>query len=231
MSSTASSKETIAIIPARGGSKGIKKKNLQLIGKMPLIAYSIIAALSSKLITRVVVSTDDKDIAEVSREYGAEVPFMRPASLAGDLSLIGDAEKHMLDALQACEHYDPDIVAVMLPSHPFRPPELIDVLLSYIEQGYKSVITVRHISLVEHSWYTLKQDGTVRSIKSDNEKDAPFAMRPYGLFYAHSRRLAPLGTYVYPLTEPEQLIDIDDPEDLALAQNIVKNRFGCNWSD
>jgi CMP-N,N'-diacetyllegionaminic acid synthase len=83
--------ETIAIIPARGGSKGIPRKNIvDLCGK-PLIAYAIEAALKSDMITRVVVSTDDEGIAEISTAYGAEVPFLRPKEMALDRSSIGDA--------------------------------------------------------------------------------------------------------------------------------------------
>lgn len=91
----------IAIIPARGGSKRIKNKNIKDFCGKPLIAYSIDAALKSGIFSRVIVSTDDEAIADIAQEYGAEVPFMRPANLADDFSTAGDAISHALDFLSA----------------------------------------------------------------------------------------------------------------------------------
>ena len=78
------SAQTLALIPARGGSKSIPRKNIRLLGKHPLIAYSISAALAAQRVERVIVSTDDPEIAEIAREYGAEVPFLRPPGIAED---------------------------------------------------------------------------------------------------------------------------------------------------
>ena len=95
------SKRTLALIPARGGSKGLPHKNVLEVGGKPLIAWSIEAALASAHIDAVVVTTDDEQIAEVARAYGAEVPFLRPAELALDTSPSIDAVLHALDALAA----------------------------------------------------------------------------------------------------------------------------------
>jgi CMP-N,N'-diacetyllegionaminic acid synthase len=80
----------LAIIPARGGSKGLPRKNIKLLDGLPLICYTIKAALDSKLVDRVIVSTDDVEIATISRDFGAEVPFMRPDNLASDKSMVMD---------------------------------------------------------------------------------------------------------------------------------------------
>jgi CMP-N-acetylneuraminic acid synthetase len=122
--------EVLAVIPARGGSKGLPRKNILPLAGKPLIAYSIEAALASKLITRVVVSTDDQEIAEISRAYGAEVPFMRPAELAGDRAKVVDAINHTLRGLEGREGYKPRVLATLYPTHPFRTPEMLDELVS-----------------------------------------------------------------------------------------------------
>jgi CMP-N,N'-diacetyllegionaminic acid synthase len=116
----------LALIPARGGSKGIPRKNLLPIAGKPLIAYSIGQALQSKRINRVIVTTDDAEIAEVSRDCGAETPFLRPAEFAQDLSPDIDAFRHALQWLGSNEGYKPDMVVHLRPPGPVRLVSLID---------------------------------------------------------------------------------------------------------
>jgi len=116
----------IAIIPARGGSKGIPRKNLVDVNNKPLIAYSIEHALASKLINRVIVSTEDEEIAQVSMKYGAEIPTMRPKKLAEDHILDLPVYEHMLEYLNDTEGYIADIVVHLRPTTPYRKPEWID---------------------------------------------------------------------------------------------------------
>lgn len=116
----------LAIIPARGGSKSIPRKNIKALGGVPLISYSIAAALSSQHVTRTIVSTDDEEIAAVARKWGAEVPFLRPAALAGDHSLDIEAFQHALGWLAENEGYTPDIVVQLRPTSPLRPPDCVD---------------------------------------------------------------------------------------------------------
>lgn len=118
--------ETVALILARGGSKGIHKKNIRKIGGYPLIAYSIASALQSKKIDRVIVSTDDKEIAEIAENYGAEVPFIRPRELALDQTTDFPVIQHSLKFLNENQHYFPDLVAQIRPTSPLRPLGLID---------------------------------------------------------------------------------------------------------
>lgn len=116
----------LAIIPARGGSKGLPNKNILPLLGHPLISYSIKAALDSKLITRVVVSTDSRKIAEISKEYGAEVPFIRPSKYAQDLSTDFEVFEHAINWLKDNEGYEPDIIVQLRPTSPVRKVEIID---------------------------------------------------------------------------------------------------------
>jgi len=118
--------EVLAIVQARGGSKGVPRKNLRLVGGHPLVAYSIASGLAAETVTRLLVSTDDEEIAEVSRRYGAEVPFMRPAELATDDAPDFPLFEHALQWLDAHEGYRPQVVVQLRPTTPFRPRGLID---------------------------------------------------------------------------------------------------------
>lgn len=118
--------EVLAIIPARGGSKGIPRKNIKKFAGYPLIAYSIAAGLQSQWVTRVIVSTDDEEIAETARKYGAEVPFFRPSEFAQDKSLDLPVFQHALQWLAENENYHPDIVIQLRPTSPIRPVGCVD---------------------------------------------------------------------------------------------------------
>src|SRR5512144_1630039 len=116
----------LAIIPARGGSKGIPRKNIRSFAGYPLIAWSIAAAKQSELVTRLIVSTDDEEIAAVAREYGAETPFLRPADLAQDQTTDLPVFEHALQWLQDQEGYRPEIVVQLRPTSPVRPVGMLD---------------------------------------------------------------------------------------------------------
>lgn len=116
----------LALIPARGGSKSIPRKNLISLAGKPLIAYSIEQALASCHITRTVVSTDDAEIAEVARSFGAEVPFIRPSEFAQDQSPDIDVFRHALNWLRDRESYECELVMHLRPTGPVRRVELID---------------------------------------------------------------------------------------------------------
>ena len=118
--------EVLAIIPARGGSKGIPLKNIRNFAGYPLIAYSIAAAKQSETVTRVILSTDDKEIADVARAYGAETPFLRPTELAQDNTLDLPVFQHALQWLNEKEGYHPDVVVQLRPTSPIRPPTILD---------------------------------------------------------------------------------------------------------
>ncbi len=118
--------EVMAVIPARGGSKSIPRKNILDFAGHPLIAYSIAAGLQAKHVTRVVVSTDDEEIAEVGRRYGAEVPFLRPAEYAQDNTPDLPVFEHALAWFDEHEGYRPDVLVQLRPTSPVRPPDCVD---------------------------------------------------------------------------------------------------------
>jgi len=118
--------EVLALIPARGGSKGIPRKNIKSLASYPLIAYSISAALKASTVTRTMVTTDDPEIADVARVYGAEVPCLRPEDLAQDDTRDLPVFQHALKWLKEQEGYQPDLVVQLRPTSPFRPSTLID---------------------------------------------------------------------------------------------------------
>ncbi len=117
--------EVLAIIPARGGSKGIPRKNIRDFAGYPLLAWSIAAGLQAKSVDRVMVSTDDEEIAAVAREFGAETPFLRPTELAQDETTDLPVFEHALKTL-AAGGYKPDVVVQLRPTSPIRPPDCVD---------------------------------------------------------------------------------------------------------
>jgi CMP-N,N'-diacetyllegionaminic acid synthase len=124
----------LALIPARGGSKGIPRKNVRIVAGKPLIAWTIGHALATQTIERTIVSTDDAEIAEIARGLGAEVPFMRPAALAGDDSPDVDAFRHALGWLREHESYEPELVVHLRPTCPVRSVALIDEAVRLLEE-------------------------------------------------------------------------------------------------
>ena len=116
----------MALIPARGGSKSVPRKNLLPVAGKPLIAYSILHAQSCRSISRIVVSTDDDEIADVARRYGAEVPFKRPADAASDTATDLQVFQHALAWLAEHEGYVPELVVHLRPTGPVRESNLIE---------------------------------------------------------------------------------------------------------
>lgn len=126
------SQVTYAIIPARGGSKGVPRKNIRLLKGFPLIAYSIAAAKLSKHTERVIVSTESSEIAEIAQQYGAEVPFIRPAEFAQDRSPDIDFIQHAINWFAQHETIIPDLFVHLRPTTPLRDPLLIDQAIEEI---------------------------------------------------------------------------------------------------
>ncbi|WKK67351.1 cytidylyltransferase domain-containing protein [Lutimonas zeaxanthinifaciens] len=130
--------EVLAIIPARGGSKGLPDKNILPLLGHPLIAYSIEAAIRSSLVTRIIVSTDSKEIGKIALKYGAEVPFLRPEIYARDTSSDLEVFKHALDWLKKKENYHPDLVIQLRPTSPVRPEGIIDACIERLINNYSA---------------------------------------------------------------------------------------------
>lgn len=224
MNQTSKPAETIAIIPARGGSKGIPRKNITRLAGRPLIAYSILAATHSKLIDRVIVSTDDQEIAAVSKDWGAEVPFLRPKELALDFSSIGDAISYTKSKIAGEKK---NIAWVELyPTSPFRTSALVDNLLGVLFCGYSSVITVRQVHFDRQFLYTQDKNGNLINIAFgiNNKPSWKKYYRQYANFVAQSSQ-NPEKHFYYVLENKCMLIDIDTPCDLLKAEAIIENNL------
>lgn len=118
--------EVLALIPARGGSKSIPRKNIKLFAGHPLIAYSVAAGVKAQFVTRTIVSTDDEEIGAIARMYGADVPFLRPAELAQDNTTDYPVFEHALRWLDEHQGYQPEIVVQLRPTSPIRPTDCVD---------------------------------------------------------------------------------------------------------
>ena len=116
----------VGIIPARGGSKGVPKKNIKEIGGFPMIAYSVVAGQMSKKIDRCIVSTDSQEISDIAKAYGADVPFLRPSEFATDSSTDIEYIKHAVDWFDKNEGYIPEYWVLLRPTTPLREPKVID---------------------------------------------------------------------------------------------------------
>jgi N-acylneuraminate cytidylyltransferase len=156
----------VAIVPARGGSKSIPRKNIRPLAGVPLLSYSIAAGLTAKLVDRVIVSTDDEEIAEIARREGADVPFLRPASLAGDSTLDLPVFQHALDWLRTHEGGVPAIVVQLRPTSPLRPPDCVDIAIDLLRNDptADSVRGIARASQNPYKMWQLHQDGGMRPL-------------------------------------------------------------------
>jgi CMP-N,N'-diacetyllegionaminic acid synthase len=148
-------KEVLALIPAREGSKRIPHKNIRLLWGKPLLAYSIETALQSKQISRVICTTDDQEIADIARYYGAEVPFLRPKNISGDRSSDTEFYLHALIWLKDHENYQPDIIANLRPTNPLRKPEIVDDIIKRLISR-PDVDSIRTISKSPYSPFKMR---------------------------------------------------------------------------
>ncbi|MDR4508767.1 MAG: acylneuraminate cytidylyltransferase family protein [Candidatus Brocadiaceae bacterium] len=149
----------IGLIPARGGSKGLPGKNIKLLKGRPLIAYSIEAALKAKSVGRVFVSTDDEEISDIAMQYGAEVPFLRPAELARDDTPDTDVYIHFVEWLRTIKDFDSDILVLLRPTTPFKNAAIIDIVVEKLigDERLTSVRTVSKVEGVFHPYWMFKQ--------------------------------------------------------------------------
>jgi CMP-N-acetylneuraminic acid synthetase len=231
----------LAVVPARGGSKGIPRKNLQLLGGRPLVAHAVAAALSATLVSRVVCSTDDADIAAAAREAGADVPFLRPPELAQDTTEDWPVFVHALDWLAQHANWVPELVVNLRPTSPLRTPRHVDdairLLLSSGADSVKAVCLARqhpHKMWVRHAGAEI-EPYVQTPFRLARGPDVPRAeledvywqngvvdvTRHAVIREQHvmiGRRVAGL------VTSQEESIDIDTPIDLALAELLFARR-------
>jgi YrbI family 3-deoxy-D-manno-octulosonate 8-phosphate phosphatase len=230
--------EILALIPARGGSKSIPRKNIRLFAGYPLIAYSIAAGLQAQTVTRVIVSTDDEEIASIARQYGAEAPFLRPAEYAQDNSNDLTAFQHALGWLKKHESYRPEIVVQLRPTSPIRPPDCVDsavrMLLEHPEAD--SVRGVVPSGQNPHKMWRIDSDGRMIPLLAVEGLPEPYnaprqALPPTYWQTGHidAIRLSTIeaknslsGDIILPLIlDPKYTIDIDTLNDWLRAEWLV----------
>jgi N-acylneuraminate cytidylyltransferase len=229
--------EILALIPARGGSKGLPRKNLRELAGKPLVAHSIAHALAARTITRTIVSTDDPGIADVARRYGAEVPFLRPAELAGDLSPDIDAFVHALNWLGDEEGYRPDLVVHLRPTDPLRRPATIDAAVRELlaDTDADSLRSVAPTAESPYKMWRLDDDRYLRPLLALEGVDEPYnlprqelprvfvqtgyvdVIRPEVIL--EERRMSGNRIRAFVVAEPH--VDIDSEDDLRRAEELL----------
>jgi CMP-N,N'-diacetyllegionaminic acid synthase len=218
-----------AIIPARAGSKRIPRKNLAAVGGKPLVAWTIAAALEASAVRRVIVSTDDPEIASVAKEWGADVPFLRPAHLATDEARSVDVVAHVLESLDPM----PGAIILMQPTSPLRAPEDVDGAARLFEKnGASAVVSVTRL---DHPLEWVRRIGAGGELipyvanKVERSQDAEELYVLNGALYVigaetllRERTFAPAGTLAYPMP-PERSLDVDEPWQLRVADALLRD--------
>ena len=230
--------QVLAIIPARGGSKGIPRKNIRDFAGYPLIAYSIAAGLQARQVTRVIVSTDDEEIAAVARRFGAEVPFLRPAEFAQDQTLDLPVFQHALAWLAEHENYHPEVVVQLRPTSPVRPPGLVDEAVSLL-LSHPEADSVRGLVPAGQNphkmWRIDPQTGRMQPLLLVEGIAEPYnaprqALPPVFWQTGHVDAIRPRvfaqgsmsGQVILPVQiDPSYTVDIDTPKDWARSEWLV----------
>ena len=222
----------IAIIPARGGSKGLPRKNIKLLKDKPLIAYTIEAALDSKTITKVLVSTDDAEIADVALKYGAEVPFMRPEHLATDTAKSIDVLTYTCERLEREGHSSIEEFMVLQPTSPLRQAKHIDEAFNlYRDKNADSVVSYcqENHPIVWHK-YIDKDKRLIPIFKENirNRQEEKLSYFPNGAIYIFKRKLINQSTYSSENTfayimDRKVSVDIDTLEDWKMAEIFLSS--------
>ncbi|MCK9582213.1 MAG: acylneuraminate cytidylyltransferase family protein [Endomicrobiales bacterium] len=163
----------VAIIPARGGSKGVPGKNIRLLAGYPLIAYSVAAAKLSKKIERIIISTDSDEIAAICKKFGAEVPFMRPSALAQDKSTDLDFMIHALSWFMDNEKGIPDYWVHLRPTTPLRNPMIIDMAISdiIVKSNSTSLRSAHKAPESPFKWFKKNEEGFFTSLMNGLRND------------------------------------------------------------
>ncbi|GIO12296.1 hypothetical protein J19TS2_18510 [Cohnella xylanilytica] len=221
-------KKVLAVIPARGGSKGVPYKNIRLLAGKPLIAWTIDSARASKYIDRCIVSTDDLRIANVSRECGGEVPFMRPSEFAGDDTPGIDPVLHAIEQIPGY-----DIVVLLQPTSPLRTREDIDGCLErFIETRASFCVSVSEAEQSPYWMYTVNDEGRMESLLTGQTRYLTRQSLPTvyilngAIYVAVPDVLKQKRSFLHPDTTAyvmpsERSLDIDTEMDFALAELTI----------
>lgn len=235
----------LAVIPARGGSKGLPGKNMRLLNGYPLISYMIKYAQASKYISKIVVSTDSEEIANAGRSYGAEVPFLRPKELALDTTPLNPVLSHALAYYDSIS-WRTDAIISLQPTSPLITPVIIDSVIElFVNTGCDSVVTVSEIKH-GHPYRAKKMhsDGRLENFCTEfdgekffNRQERPPAYAYNGAIYLRKRELVEkwdgknmgLGQDCRGfVTKHEYAVNIDDSFDFIIAEFLLRERANEN---
>jgi CMP-N,N'-diacetyllegionaminic acid synthase len=226
----------LAVITARGGSKGVPKKNLAPVAGMPLIYWTITAAKQAGKLDRTIVTTDCEEIARTASEFGVPAPFIRPAELAKDHATSVDTILHAVRWLDRNDDYRPDFVMCLQPTSPLRTPEDIDAAIDLaLGRDAESVVGVTPVA--HHPYWTSRMDeeGCITDFFKldrayDRRQDLPPAYASNGAIYLTAtgtllEKESLYGEKTYGYVMPaERSLDVDTPWDLHLADLILRSR-------
>lgn len=227
--------KVLAVIPARGGSKGVPRKNIRELAGKPLIAWTIEEAKKSKYISKVIVSSDDKEILRIAEINGAEVPFVRPAHLAQDDT---PGIEPILHALEACSGYD--YVVVLQPTSPLRTVEDIDgAIEKVVGENNGFCVSVSEVTQSPYWMYTMSDNAVIQPLIDIplvfRRQDLPKVYTLNGAVYVaqveklkETRNFITAGTVAYKMPE-ERSIDIDMERDFFVCGEALKQRNYSNW--
>lgn len=221
----------LAIVPARGGSKGVPRKNRRIVAGRPLIAYTLDAAKAATSLARIVVSTDDPEIAAIAAAEGVEV-VMRPADIAGDASPVIDAVRHVLADLAARDGFDPDGVVLLQPTSPFRSGADIDAAVAvFARNACTPVCSVYQVEDAHPArMYRIEGERLVSltpELASVRRQDLPPVYHRNGSVYVFGRREIASGAIIGPdmapfVMGPESSVNVDTEIDLLLVGAILE---------
>ncbi len=231
--------KTLAVIPARSGSKGLPGKNIKILLGKPLISWTIESALSSKKIDKVIVSTDSEEIANISRKYGAEVPFIRPKYLATDTSSSFAVVEHAINFYANQKNIFFDFIVLLEPTSPIREIDDIDNMITKLSENYKNsdaIISLGEVS--EHPAYLKTIDNKSKissySISNSNNlrrQDQEKLYFPYGVAYVSKVSVFMKEKTFYPkrtlgyLIGKHQNYEVDDIYDFICIESILKRKI------
>ena len=224
-------KKVLGVITARGGSKGVPKKNIRDVSGKPLIAWSIDAAVASQYLDRCILSSDDIEIIQIAKEYGCEVPFIRPGKLATDESTSVDVILHVLNEVK--ENYD--IIVLLQPTSPLRSPKDIDACIRKCANNSSSCVSVTESEKTPYWMYNIDEKGCLHSLFPNEQlpqrrQEAPKVYSLNGAVYAFdvawflkNKVFVDKTTSAY-IMPKQRSIDIDTIEDFNFLNFLLENK-------
>lgn len=228
----------LAVIPARGGSKGVPQKNIKLLGNKPLLFYTAERALESSFLSKVILSTDSEEIASIGRELGLEVPFIRPSELAKDTTPTIQVLQHAIDFFETQDVFF-DAICILQPTTPFREKGFIDVAIEkFLQTQVDTLISVLAVPHQFNPHWVFVEDGmNILKIATGDKtiiprrQELPKSFYRDGSIYLIKKEVimqqnSLFGEKIgYVESNAENFVNIDTVKDWELAEQIIKSRM------